>query len=65
MVSLNLLMNPGAEEQFDDRMQNGSSIAIIDSNGNFNRDYYPYNGTYCFPGGYGSTRFTIKITSTY
>jgi ferredoxin-NADP reductase len=58
-------MNPGAEEQFDDRMQNGSSIAIIDSNGNFNRDYYPHNGTYCFAGGYGSTRFTIKITSTY
>ncbi|CAF3943200.1 unnamed protein product [Adineta steineri] len=52
---LNLLRNPGGEEgSILGWTQMGPAAAIIDSNGNFNKDYYPRTGSYCFAGGHGS-----------
>ena len=48
MVPPNLLVNPGAEEQLDGWMQTSPSLAIVDSNGNFNKGYYPHSGNLLF-----------------
>ncbi|CAF4839797.1 unnamed protein product, partial [Rotaria sp. Silwood2] len=54
MTPPNLLINPGAESGSDVGWnQVGSSPVIIDSNGQFNNNYYPNSGTYCFAGGNG------------
>jgi hypothetical protein len=61
MIPPNLLINPGGEEQLYGWMQNGSSSAIADSNGKFNKDYYPRSGSYCFAGGNGTTGSSSKL----
>lgn len=61
MISTNLLLNPGAEEQLDGWMQTGSSSAIADTNGNFNKGYYPHSGSYCFAGGKATNGSPTKL----
>ncbi|CAF5068377.1 unnamed protein product [Rotaria sp. Silwood1] len=54
MVPPNLLINPGAESgSLLGWNQTGSSPAIVDSNGQFNENYYPHTGNFCFAGGNG------------
>ena len=53
MIPPNLLINPGAENQFEGWTQMGPSTAIIDSNGKFHKNYYPRSGSNCFAGGRG------------
>ncbi len=49
------MKNPGAEEgSANGWTQRGSSTVIIDKNAEFNEDYKPHTGLYCFVGGHGS-----------
>ncbi len=49
------MINPGAENQLDGWTQMGVSLAITDSIGKRNKNYYPRSGSYCFAGGTGSS----------
>lgn len=51
-MSGNLILNPGAESQFDHWQQVGDSPVLIDSDGSFHAGYYPQSGNSCFAGGY-------------
>ncbi|CAF4513290.1 unnamed protein product [Rotaria sp. Silwood1] len=54
MTPPNLLINPDAElGSLVGWNQTGSSPVMIDSNGQFNENYYPHSGTFCFVGGEG------------
>ena len=47
-------MNSGAESgSISGWIQNGASEVIIDSGGQLNSGYNPFNGKFCFAGGYG------------
>jgi hypothetical protein len=61
MIPPNLIINPGAEADFDGWKQTGASLVIIDSNGKFNKGYYPHSGSFCFAGGYAKTGAESKL----
>lgn len=52
MIPQNLIVNPGAETgTIFGWNQTSPSLVIVDTNGQFNNNYYPRTGKYCFAGG--------------